>query len=203
VAADDLLRLVVLKFGLESGTGQKALLLQTLENFLRRMHRENRKPLLIVDEAQDLPAEALEELRLLTNLQKDNQPLLQIFLVGQQELRDTVLTRGLEQLHQRIVAACVLQPMSLENTAAYIDHRLVRAGWKGDPALNQEIFASIHDVSQGIPRIVNQVCSRLFLHGMVEDRHELGLADIGEVIASLKEEQLLPTPDVKRSLSEA
>lgn len=198
VAADDLLHLVVLKFGLQGGTGQKAMLLQTLESYLRRLHRENRKPLLIIDEAQDLSAESLEELRLLTNLQKDNQPLIQIFLVGQPELRETVLTPALEQLHQRIVAACNLAPLSLESTTDYIQHRLQKAGWNGKPLLHDEIFVPIHTVSQGVPRIVNQVCSRLLLHGMVEEKHELGLEDVQTVIDSLNEEQLLP-----RMLSQA
>ncbi|MFT6368080.1 MAG: type II secretory pathway predicted ATPase ExeA, partial [Bacteroidia bacterium] len=90
IEADDLLRLVVLKFGLDGETEHKSLLINRLETFLQRVHREGRRPLLIVDEAQDLAPSALEELRLLTNLQSENQPLLQIFLVGQDELRQKV-----------------------------------------------------------------------------------------------------------------
>ena len=189
-----LLRLVVLKFGLDGSTDYKAQLIHSLELFLQRLNREGRRPLLIIDEAQDLSKNALEELRLLTNLQKDNQPLLQIFLVGQEELRQTVLSRGLEQLHQRIVAACHLAPLTLESTEGYIRHRLTRAGWTSDPTLANDIFGPIHERSLGIPRIVNQLCSRLLLHGMVLDKHQLGLDDIREVIADLCEEQLLPTP---------
>ena len=194
IRADDLLRLVVLKFGLDGNTHYKAELINRLENFLYRLHREGRRPLLIIDEAQDLAADALEELRLLTNLQRDNQPLLQIFLVGQEELRQLVLTPGLEQLHQRIVAACHLTPLTPDTTEAYILHRLHRVGWNNDPELAGEIFEPIHHHSLGIPRIVNQICSRLFLHGMVEEKHRLGLEDIREVIANLNEEQLLPMP---------
>ena len=120
IGADDLLRLTVLKFGLSGDTHYKAELIHRLENYLFRLHREGRRPLLIIDEAQDLAASALEELRLLTNLQKDNQPLLQIFLVGQEELRETILAPGLEQLHQRIVAACHLSPLTPEGTKDYI-----------------------------------------------------------------------------------
>lgn len=192
IQADDLLRLTVLKFGLNGETDYKAELIHRLENFLYRIHREGRRPLLIIDEAQDLAKDALEELRLLTNLQKDNQPLLQIFLVGQEELRQTVLMPGLEQLHQRIVAACHLTPLTLETTKEYIQHRLERVGWQGDPVLGQEIYNPIHIHSLGIPRVVNQICSRLLLHGMVMDKHELGLEDISEVINDLSQEQLLP-----------
>ncbi|MCB1700808.1 MAG: AAA family ATPase [Pseudomonadales bacterium] len=194
IRADDLLRLVVLKFGLNADTDYKAELIHRLENFLYRLHREGRRPLLIIDEAQDLATDALEELRLLTNLQKDNQPLLQIFLVGQEELRQTVLIPELEQLHQRIVAACHLTPLTSDSTAAYIKHRLGRVGWDNDPELSDKIFEPIYRYSLGIPRIVNQICSRLLLHGMVEEKHKLGLEDVREVIDSLNEEQLLPIP---------
>ena len=194
IEADDLLRLVVLKFGLDGSTDHKAQLIHSLELFLQRLNREGRRPLLIIDEAQDLSRDALEELRLLTNLQKDNQPLLQIFLVGQEELRQMVLSRGLEQLHQRIVAACHLAPLTQESTEGYIRHRLTRVGWDNDPVLASDIFAPIHQRSLGIPRIVNQLCSRLLLHGMVLEKHHLGLQDITEVIEDLCGEQLLPTP---------
>lgn len=198
IQADDLLRLAVLKFGLNGDTEHKAELIHRLETFLYRLHREGRRPLLIIDEAQDLAQNALEELRLLTNLQKDNQPLLQIFLVGQEELRQTVLLPGLEQLHQRIVAACHLKPLTPEATEEYIKHRLGRVGWQNDPVLADEIYQPIHSASLGIPRIVNQICSRLMLHGMVEEKHQLGLDDIREVIDSLNEEQLLPVPDTQQ-----
>ncbi len=195
VEADDLLRLVVLKFGLDGKTEHKAELIHRLEHHLQRLHREGRRPLLIVDEAQDLPPTALEELRLLTNMQKDNQPLLQIFLVGQEELRPMILSRGLEQLHQRIVAACHLQPLALDAMKSYIEHRLTRAGWQGNPQLEDAIFAPLHKASLGIPRVVNQICSRLLLHGMVEDKTVLGAADIRAVIDDLNAEQLLPQPE--------
>jgi putative secretion ATPase (PEP-CTERM system associated) len=190
VEADDLLRLVVLKFGLRAPDDSKANLINDLESYFLRLHREGRRPLLIIDEAQDLPASALEELRLLTNMQVDNQPLLQIFLVGQEELRATVTQPGLEQLHQRIVAACHLRPLEVEATEAYIKHRLERVGWQGDPALEDAIFPLIHEFSLGIPRLINQVCSRLLLQGMVEEKHQLGVADVESVLEDLGEEQL-------------
>jgi len=190
--ADDLLRLVVLDFGLDGSVDNKAMLLHRLNTYLQRLHQEGRRPLLIIDEAQDLSASALEELRLLTNLQQNNQPLLQIFLVGQEELRDLVMSRQLEQLHQRIVAACHLNPLDEQTTREYILHRLNHVGWNGDPELDEAIFPYIHKYSLGIPRLINLICSRLLLHGMVEELHRLGEEDVRTAIESLAMEQLLP-----------
>jgi len=192
IEADDLLRLVVLNFGLDGRTAQKSLLLHDLQGLLMRLYREGRRPLLIIDEAQDLPPRALEELRLLTNLQQNNQPLLQIFLVGQEELRDTVLAPGLEQLHQRIVAACHLLPLDAETTGAYIEHRLRHVGWTDNPTLDPAVYPLIAHYSQGVPRLINLICSRLLLHGMVEERHALNTDDLRQAIDGLSEEQLLP-----------
>src|SRR6056297_670069 len=107
--ADDLLKTVAFSFGVNAGGADKAELLQHLSLRLHRWHRDGKRALLIVDEAQDLSVSAIEELRLLTNIQVDGQPLLQIFLLGQPELRDLVLSPEMEQVHQRIVAACHLE----------------------------------------------------------------------------------------------
>jgi putative secretion ATPase (PEP-CTERM system associated) len=192
IQADDLLRLVVLNFGLSGREENKALLLHDLEGFFLRLRREGRRPLLIIDEAQDLPAEALEELRLLTNLMESNEPLLQIFLVGQEELRQTVLSPGLKQLHQRIVAACHLEPIDVETTEAYIKHRLSQVGWSDDPTFEDSIYPFIHKFSKGIPRLINSICGRLLLHGMVEDLHHIALKDVQSVVEDLIDEELLP-----------
>ena len=193
IHADDLLRLVLLKFGLDGETSGKAQHLQRLETFLKRIHWDDQRALLIIDEAQDLPRDALEELRLMTNLQQDNRPLIQIFLVGQEELRAVVRSPGLEQLHQRIVAACHLSPLTFDTTKAYILHRLEHAGVDNDPTLDSSIMWTIHEYSQGIPRIINQICSRLLLHGMVEEKHHIDATDAAVVLQELEWEQLLPT----------
>ncbi len=191
VAGDDLIRLIALNFGLDGGTEYKSLLLHNLKVLFSRLHNEGRRCLLIIDEAQDLPAEALEELRLLTNLQHNNQPLLQIFLVGQSELRETIKSPELEQLHQRIVATCHLQSLKESDIEKYITYRLKQVDWKDNPSLAKEIFSPIFKASRGIPRLINLVCSRLFLHGMVEDKKHLDLEDINQVIESLVQEELI------------
>ncbi len=188
--ASDLLRMVAHAFGLQTENLDKATILQRLDKLLMSHHNDGRRALLIIDEAQDLSTSALEELRLLTNLQLNNQPLLQIFLLGQEELRGLVQGPGMEQVHQRLVAACHLEQLKEDETKAYIIHRLEQVGWQGDPAISNAIYPIIYRFSAGIPRRINQVCSRLFLHGSVEGSHKLGVEDARVVIAELQHEQL-------------
>lgn len=188
--ADDLLKVTAYSFGIDHSYVEKGELLQQLGMLLRRWHRDGHRALLIVDEAQDLSESAMEELRLLTNIQEGGKPLLQIFLLGQPELRDLVLSPALEQVHQRVVAASHLEALKREETEAYILHRLDKVGWQGDPTLSKSIFPLIHKFSEGVPRRINLICSRLFLHGCVEQRHRIGVADLREVIDELQTENL-------------
>lgn len=188
--ADDLLKMVAYSFGVSAQTVEKAELLNSLNVLLQKWNREGRRALLIVDEAQDLSISAMEELRLLTNIQVNGNPLLQIFLLGQSELRDLILSPALEQVHQRIVAASHLEALKDEETEAYIKHRLEAVGWKGDPLISKSAFPLIYKFSEGIPRRINLICSRLFLHGSVEQRHRIGVLDVKEVISELQAEGL-------------
>ncbi|GAB3100116.1 AAA family ATPase [Aestuariicella hydrocarbonica] len=195
VQADDLIRLIAINFQIDASTEYKSLILHSLKQYFLKLNSEGRRPLLIIDEAQDLPEEALEELRLLTNLQHNNQPLLQIFLVGQSELRGTIAKPQLVQLHQRIVATCHLEPLSEKDTAAYILYRLKQVGWNDNPSFAPQVFPPIHQVSRGIPRIINLVCSRLLLHGMVDEKHHIDTKDLKIVLDSLVHEELIPSYD--------
>jgi putative secretion ATPase (PEP-CTERM system associated) len=192
LAADDLLRLVAYAFELNPEHMDKATLLNRIARFLEQQHHGGRRSLLIVDEAQDVTEEALEELRLLTNMQVMGHQLLQIFLVGQQELRDVVSAPSLEQLHQRVIAATYLEPLNVTETKEYIKHRLRRVGWSGRPMISNQTYAMIHQFSHGIPRQINQICSRLLLHGSIEEQDRLGLQDLKIVIEELHGEMLLP-----------
>lgn len=188
--ADDLLKTVAYSFGISPSEVGKAELLQRLNILLHRWHREGRRALLVVDEAQDLSSSAMEELRLLTNIQFGGQPLLQIFLLGQPELRDLILSAEMEQVHQRIVAASHIEGLEADETEAYVIHRLTVVGWRGDPAIDRAIFPLIHQFSEGVPRRINLICSRLFLLGSVEERHTIELADVRVVIGELQAENL-------------
>jgi putative secretion ATPase (PEP-CTERM system associated) len=188
--ADDLLKTVAYSFGISPAQVGKAELLQRLNILLHRWHREGRRALLVVDEAQDLSSSAMEELRLLTNIQFGGQPLLQIFLLGQPELRDLILSPEMEQVHQRIVAASHIEGLEESETEAYVIHRLSVVGWQGNPAIDRAIFPYIHKFSEGVPRRINLICSRLFLLGSVEERQVIGVADVRVVIGELQAENL-------------
>jgi len=201
IEGDELLRLIALNFNLDANTEHKSLLLHSLTQYFQELYRQGRRSLLIIDEAQDLPANALEELRLLTNLQQNNQPLLQIFLVGQKELRETILSPELEQLHQRIVASCHLEALNEADTAEYVRYRLTKVGWENNPVLYDDLFPTLFQYSRGIPRLINLICSRLLLHGMVEERQQLNNDDMRIVIDSLIQEQLLNVPQHSSTLN--
>jgi hypothetical protein len=177
-------------FGVGSARIDKAELLQRLTVLFSRWHREGRRALLIVDEAQDLAPSAMEELRLLTNIQIGGQPLLQIFLLGQPQLRDLILSPEMEQVHQRIVAASHIEGLQADETEAYVIHRLQVVGWQGDPAIVRAIFPLIHKFSEGVPRRINLICSRLFLLGSVKQRHAIDVEDVRVVISELQAEHL-------------
>jgi len=188
--ADDLLSMVAHEFGVDIGITNKGQQLQYLSRGLQKWHREGRRALLIVDEAQDLSTTAMEELRLLTNIQINGKPLLQVFLLGQPELRELILRPEMEQVHQRIVAASHLLPLEPDETEDYIKHRLGAAGWRNDPAISKAVYPLVFKFSEGIPRRINLICSRLMLHGSVEGLHRIGGADVRTVVEELQGESL-------------
>ncbi len=187
----DLLQMVVNLFDLHPEDTSKPGLLQELEQFLNQQSYKGRRVILIVDEAQGLSAAALEELRLLANLQRNHQLLLQIFLVGQEQLLEMLRKPGMEHLHQRLIAASHLQPLGLDEVIDYVEHRLSRVGWKGDPSIDEGALRLIHRYSGGIPRRINLICNRLFLYGGLEQKHALVTEDARTVIEELHKEFLL------------
>ncbi|MCK4586833.1 MAG: AAA family ATPase, partial [Gammaproteobacteria bacterium] len=191
----DLLRMVAFAFKLNTQNLDKASILHHLEEFLVKQYQLHRHSLLIIDEAQDLDKTALEEIRLLTNLQIDGNSLLQVFLVGQNKLLDMIQDPTMEQLHQRLIASSHLDPMKAKETETYVIHRLRTAGWKQDPLISRGALRRIHIFSRGVPRIVNQLCSRFLLYGSVENKHKLDSHDVQEVITELCNEHLAPMTD--------
>jgi general secretion pathway protein A len=137
-------------------------LIDALNHYLLNAHSEGRRTILVVDEAQNLAPDVLEEVRLLTNLETAKQKLLQIILIGQPELRDLLARNDLRQLAQRITGRYHLEPLSRDETAKYIEHRLKVAGALGevfDAGAKREVFR----ISQGVPRLVNVICDRALL----------------------------------------
>lgn len=187
----DLLQMVATAFNLRFADADKATLLTALEQFLMQQCQGGRRAVLIVDEAQGLSVSALEELRLLANLQRDNQMLLQVFLLGQDKLRDLIGSPGMEQLRQRVVASSHLEPLSLDDTVNYIGYRLTQAGWQGDPEFSSDALQIIYKYSGGIPRRINLICTRLLLSGGMKDKHAFDAQDAQDVIQELQQEMLI------------
>jgi putative secretion ATPase (PEP-CTERM system associated) len=186
--SDDMLRLVAAAFGLPYENLGKAALLIGLEQFFRKCYQEGKRALLVVDEAQNLSPRTVEELRMLSNFQTEDKPLLQTFLLGQPEFRKTLLSADMQQLRQRVTATYHLGPMDLPETRSYIEHRLTTAGWKGDPSFDEEAFKAIYGYASGIPRRINAVCDRLLLMGCLEQLHHFGEAEISEVVSDIQQE---------------
>jgi general secretion pathway protein A len=186
--SDDMLRLVAAAFGLPYENLGKAALLIKLEQFFRKCYQEGKRALLVVDEAQNLSPRTVEELRMLSNFQTEDKPLLQTFLLGQPEFRKTLLSADMQQLRQRVTATYHLGPMDLPETRSYIEHRLTTAGWKGDPSFDEEAFEAIYGYAAGIPRRINAVCDRLVLMGCLEQLHHFGEAEVSEVVSDIQQE---------------
>ncbi len=184
-----ILAMIASVFGLPFESKSKVSLLKTLEDHFLEFRRNGKKVLLVVDEAQTLNTDALEELRILSNLERDGIAVMQIFLVGQAELRQTILSREFEHLRQRIIASYHLDPLSESETREYIEYRLEQVGWKGDsPTIEDAVYAQIYQWTQGIPRRINLICDRLFVFGFLEEKMALTLQDIEDVISDVNKE---------------
>ena len=186
--ADDVLRSVSAAFGLPAKAVDKATLLASLEAFLCQLAIDGKRALLVVDEAQNLTPRAVEELRMLSNFQLGEQALLQSFLIGQPELRDMMHGQQMQQLRQRVIASYHLGPMDKAETQAYIEHRLVHVGWKGDPSIDAAAFELIYTLSGGIPRRINTICNRLLLAGYLQEKHAFGTDDVQAIAREIREE---------------
>ncbi|MCW5600501.1 XrtA/PEP-CTERM system-associated ATPase [Nitrosomonas sp.] len=190
--ADDILRMVAAAFGLPHLNATKATLLLEIEQFLRQSDKQGKRVLLLVDEAQNLSTSALEELRMLSNFQTDDKLLLQTFLLGQPEFRKTLLGNSMQQLRQRVIATYHLGPLDAAETKSYIEHRLVTAGWSGDPLIRDDAFDAIYSFSGGIPRKINTLCDRLLIMGCLEELHTIDQQEVNEVIQDIQQEFDLP-----------
>lgn len=190
--SSDILRMVVAAFGLPHEDASKATLLNRLEQFLLLCDRQGKRALLVVDEAQNLRPQAVEELRMLSNFQTDEKSLLQTFLLGQPEFRMTLHSEEMLQLKQRVIATYHLGPIDASETRAYIEHRLQTVGWTGDPQFTDDAFALIFDFTGGIPRKINTLCDRILLMGFLEELHVLSAKEVQQVISDIQQEAELP-----------
>ena len=207
LGGEDIVRMVGAAFGVRVKDVSKVDVLIALESFLVTQVSQGKRCLLIVDEAQNLSPQAVEELRMLSNFQYGQQALLQTFLVGQPEFRAVLQSESMQQLRQRVTATCHIGPLDALETQAYIEHRLKHAGADGRPTFEPAAFTAIYEGSGGIPRRINLMCDRLLLLGLLGGKDVFSAADVQEVVAEMREEasydQRLPVDALASSPAQA
>ncbi len=186
VNENQMLRAILIELGeTEVADDPQDLVIQINRVLLSRIER-GRDIVLIIDEAQNLSFEVLEQIRLLSNLETDQQKLLQIVLMGQPELKEILRREELRQLRQRILVHCQIQPLSKHDIGHYIQHRLTRAGANGRPSFTPWARRAIHRYTAGIPRIVNNLCDKALLSAYVREADEVNYWDVRRAIKDLK-----------------
>lgn len=188
-------------FGLETDGKDKSTLLRELNDFLIEQYAHRRQAVLIIDEAQNLSVEILEEVRMLSNLETDRDKLLQIILVGQPELRDILSGPGLMQLRQRIQINCHLQPLSSAEVREYITFRLEKAGNRDALSFSDDAVEAISAYSRGIPRLINILCDYVMIDAYSAQIKSIDGKTVHELAADLSFESQYwdgsPAKDVK------
>ena len=172
-------------FGLETDGRDKAALLRELNDFLIEQYAQRRQAVLIIDEAQNLAPEILEEIRMLSNLETDRDKLLQIILVGQPQLRDILARPELLQLRQRIQINCNLQPLSPPEVREYIEFRLEKAGNRAALVLDDDAVEAVAAYTHGIPRLINILCDYIMIDAYSTGSRDIGGEAVHELAADL------------------
>ena len=185
---DQLMKAIVTEFGLPvANLGLDRLdMLAVFNEFLLRQVEQGKETVLIIDEAQDLQDDMLEQVRLLSNLETDNRKLLQIVLMGQPELRDRLNQHALRQLRQRITVRYHLPPLNRFEVNQYVQHRLEISGAKGTPYFTRPALWRVYNYSKGIPRLVNAICDKALLAGFVEQSRRIDYRTVGTAIRELE-----------------
>ncbi len=169
-----LLRAILKDFGLQAQGRDRLVYIETLNQFLLNQLSQGNNVALIIDEAQNLTSQVLEQVRLLSNLETDQYKLLQIVLCGQPELKQRLLAPEMRQLRQRITVRCHLFPLTEEEMKQYIDYRLRTAGWVGAELFQPDGYSVIHAYAQGIPRLINAACDAALLAGYAAGSRQIG-----------------------------
>lgn len=186
VSETEMLKAILTELGeTPTASSQNDLVGQVNRVLLERIHR-GRDIVLIIDEAQNLSFEVLEQIRLLSNLETDKQKLLQVVLMGQPELKDVLARKELRQLRQRIWVHYELNPLTVTDLAHYVQHRLTLAGGSGRPHFTKWALRALHRSSDGIPRIVNNLCDKALLAAFIRESDEVTYWDMRRAIKELR-----------------
>lgn len=187
----DLLQWILMAFNLDCSSRDKVEMYKTFMDFLIKQYAANRRTILIIDEAQNMGPQALEELRMLSNVNSEKDQVLQVILAGQPGLRDNLRDPHLEQFAQRISVDYNLEPLSQDETREYIRHRLNIAG--GSPDIFDEAACeAVFHYSGGIPRLVNLLCDTALVYGYAEQTPRIGAALIEDVARDKQQGRIVP-----------
>lgn len=186
LSALELVRNINREFGVDSGADNLGELIDALNRFLLEQRAEKRTVVLIIDEAQNLDPQVLEQVRLLSNLETETDKLIQIVLVGQPELDDLLERTELRQLNQRITVRYRLEKMDFQDTCEYVAHRLRVAGLVHSVIFTPAALKRIFRFSGGLPRLINVACDRVLLAAYGQGHHEVGAALTAEALRELK-----------------
>ena len=186
LSADQLIKAIAMEFGLQVRGLDRLDIVAALNEHLLALAEQQRDAVLIIDEAQDLTPELLEQVRLLSNLETYDRKLLQIVLMGQPELRERLNDHSLRQLRQRITVRYHLRPLTIGELGRYITHRLQVSGSKGAPYFTPAAIWRIYRYSKGIPRLVNALCDKCLLAGYVHQKDTIDYGMVGRAIRELE-----------------
>ena len=187
---DEFLLMLAMRFGLSERAAQsKAVFLHELEALLTDRHNRGETTVLVVDEAQSLPLELLEEIRLLANTESSEEKLLPVVLAGQPELADRLNEQALRQLKQRVALRCELRPLSERETATYVAGRIAVAGGVAAQVFTREAVGAIHAASRGLPRLVSVLADNALLGGFARGEKPVSSATVADVCRDFDLEQ--------------
>ncbi len=186
LSGDELMKAIATEYGLDVKGKDRLETMATISDYLLRQTLAGKETVLIVDEAQNLTEELLEQVRLISNIETDDRKLLQIVLMGQPELRERLNSHKLRQLRQRITVRYHLNPLSRAEVGQYIRHRLALAGSQGKPTFTAPAVWRVYKYSKGIPRLVNALCDKALLAGFVERSHRINYRLVGRAIRELE-----------------
>ncbi len=188
--ANEILQQVAAAFHVAAHGVKKGVLLKKLEDVFLQHVRENKRLVLIVDEAHKLSINSLNELQMLTNFQLSGKAALQCFLSGHDNLKINLHNPELLHLKQRVITSTFLMPLEKHETQEYIEHRLRCVGWEGDPKFNLSAYTLIHDTTEGIPRQINALCNRILLRAYAEQKHYIDESMVSRAIDDVAAEPL-------------
>ncbi len=208
VSPAQLLKMLCQEYELVSTNDNKTALLEHIYQFLLQIYANRQRAILIIDEAQNLPAETIEEIRMLSNLETEKEHLIQIILVGQPELKEKLQRRSLRQFTQRVTVHAHLGALTTDDISRYIRHRLKVAGADNPELFTEEAIQALHTYSEGIPRLINILCDTALVYGFADELQSIDRPVIDNVMADRKSggillaEQQDSTGDSQETISE-